>query len=374
MISGEDLAAYAAGEADPALVARVESALPGDPSLARRLDAIREVDAHLARWEPPALGVDGAARLRAAVDADLAGLLDSTGDAAAGSRTAASSAAAATSPVADDVRDSADARSGGVRAAGARPASNGAVDRLRAWWRDHVGEPGDLPGWAGGVAVAAVVLVIGVAVVSNGIGGGQDDAADTTMMADAPAEADADAGGAEGFASSGTEAVTGSELMESEAMSEAASEEAMEAESAAGEAADAGRVDLAGVPPIIDDGRVVAALGDVDPEVLRDRLEPLVGLLDPDAVPRPVPDDEDKTAATEAAGSDGASPTPLADARVTGIDVRAVAACRPSAAEAPIVAEVIMLAPAQDVILYVFAERVVVVAASDCSTLAVRLG
>lgn len=57
MITNEELAAWLAGEADPAVTSQVESALPDDPALVARIDRIRAADSLLAAMPaspPPA--------------------------------------------------------------------------------------------------------------------------------------------------------------------------------------------------------------------------------------------------------------------------------------------------------------------------------
>lgn len=351
VISGEELAAYAAGDADPALVARIESALPGDPTLAERLAAIRDVDAQLAVWHGPELDVATADRLLAAVDADLARL-------AADASEGLVASAAVTGD--GDSASAAGNRSGGVEAAGGRPVMVSGWTRFKARWADLVDGVGVIQ-LAG--AAAALVVVVGLgAVVAGGMGASNDSAGTAEMVDDLAAaepapEVAGDAGG--GFASSRTESRTesgaGSEAM-SESM-EAASEMAdsagngpLESEYTSGDGASL---------PMIDDGRVVADLDDIDPAALRERLEPLVDLTDrTEAGGDPAPDD---------------APT-LQASRGLSDDSEAVEACRLNGTESAIVAEVVVLAPERDVILYVLPDRVVVVAVEGCRRLAVREG
>ncbi len=363
MISGEELAAYAAGDADPALVARIESALPEDRSLADRLAAILEVDAQLAAWEAPDLEPGAADRLMAAVDADLARLADPA-------------SAGASDAVADGMTEPSSTAAGGpggVEAAGGRPVVASGWRRLRDRWATVV-DGLAMPQLAG--AAAALVLVIGVgAVVAGGLGG-SDDASTAEMMDDLaaaePAPEMADAGGG----SQGTQPAP-----ESEAMSEMAADTGSESATAAASAPTSEGPDSASgssagsLPPVIDDARVVADLADIDPTALRERLEPLVALITPE----------------EGAGGDSvdqeASPSPrsfastpelaLADGRVGDQDRNVVAACLPDSPDEVIVAEVVVLAPEgdapeRDVILYVQRGQVVVVAVDGCRRLGVR--
>ncbi|MBY5161232.1 hypothetical protein [Salsipaludibacter albus] len=333
MITGEELAAYAAGEADPALVARVESALPGDPELAARLARLQRLDDLLVGVPVVTMTDEEAARLASAVDADLAALADERAAAATAGAGAAAGVGAAASAGGDDpgeVVDLASRRSARTTATGAG----------QAWF-----DPMRLVGVA-----AALLVVVGVAAVAlNGVGGG-DDMAGSADMAAAPREAsEADTATEEMM-----ELPTGTE----EAM--AATEAATEAGGDETAAAAAGDPMMAAIP-VIDDQRVVPDVSDIDPTALRQRLEPLVDL---GAIDEPEEDSADGETATDTSDAVG-----IADGQVTDVDVETVADCLPT--DLPvIVAEVIVLAPARAAIAYVLADRVLVVDAVTCGVVA----
>jgi len=352
VISGEELAAYAAGEADPAVVARIESVLPEDRSLAVRLAAIRDVDAQLSAWITPDLDEAASDRLLAAVDADLESLARASVGVAA---------------VAADDPSSGVPRSGGVEAAGSRPVVASGWRRFRTRWNDLVDGVG-VTQLAG--AAAALVVVIGVGAVVNGSMGGTDQASTAEMMDDLVAaepapEVAGDAGG--GFGSQGTDAGA-----ESEAMSESMDTTGEVSSEPASMTSEEYGIAAASSPPVIDDGRVVADLADIDPAALRERLEPLIDLSAAAVT-------DGQTAAADAPREAASSEREvlLADGRVAANDLDAVAACRSEVEGDVIVAEVVVLAPAGDapagdVILYVQRDRVVVVAVDGCRRLGVR--
>lgn len=350
MITGEELAAYAVGEADPALVARIETALPGDPELATRLERIREVDAELAAWSMPALPAGATDRLMAAVDAELASL-------AGGEEVPTASAEAphdegpTTSTTPDGVRD----RPGAVAPA---PSTASRVRRWLAGLVDGMGAP-QLAG-----AAAALVVVVGVGAVLGGGMSGDDNA---EMSADAGQAFETLENDAGGTASRGTETAAAeagpTEEMtaaESEAMSEPAMTEAGGDEGAAADGAGPGTPAVV----VIDDGRVVGEVGDIDATALRDRLEPLV-----DRQSGAPASNTPRVAGPSTTGS----PQPLADGRVEDRDVEAVTTCLGDLGPV-VVAEVVMLAPERDAVLYVQRDRVVVVGLDDCTRLGVVRG
>ncbi len=327
MITGEELAAYAAGEADPALVARVESALPGDTDLVARLARLRELDEALAGLGPVAMTADEAARLTSAVDLELARLAEGSA-----SEEAAATGAAATG---GDVVDLA-----GHRAARDRRTRRSRGAAVREWF-----DPMRLAGVA-----AALVVVVGVAtLVANGFGGG-DDALESVGEA-----ARVEAGGDQSEA-----------LMPLPTGTAEAIEEMTEAAAADGSTETAMGAAGATPIPIIDDQRVVPEADDIDPTVLRQRLEPLVDL---GAIDEPAEDEAgEETAAVGEPDAVG-----IADGRVTEADAEVVDACLPT--DLPvIVAEVIVLAPARAAVAYVLADRVLVVDAVTCGTVAELLG
>lgn len=329
MITGEELAAYAAGEADPAVVARVESALPDDPALAARLDRLRRVDDLLGELGPITMTPAEEARLQAAVDRDLADLAAPRAGTEAGSEAGGGVAGG-------EVVDLASRRA--ASASGRRSA--------RDWF-----DPARLAGVA-----AALVVVVGIgAIVLNGSGlSGSDDGAESADLAAAPGEETATAARSEAMLElpSASEEALG-------AGAEAATE-STEAATEAGETATAVAPDSSEIP-VVDTQRVVPRAADIDPVELRQRLQPLVEL---DAL--------------EEAAEDGAaevseppsSAVGIADGRVVAADREAVASCLPTDAADVIVAEVIVLAPDRPAIAYVLDRRVVVVDATTCATIA----
>lgn len=326
MITGEELAAYAAGEADPAVVARVESALPDDPDLAARLDRLRRVDDLLGELGPITMTSAEESRLQAAVERDLAAL-------AAASDAGGTVGGVAGAAAGGEVVDLASRRtSSGRRAA-------------RDWF-----DPARLAGVA-----AALVVVIGIgAIVLNGSGlGGSDDAGESADLAAAP--------GGETATAARTDSMMDLPTATAEALEAETEAVAGDAAEAASEAA--GGTDEASLSeiPVVDTQRVVPRAADIDPVALRQRLQPLVEL---DALEEPAED-----AAAELS-EPPSSAVGIADGRVVAADREAVVACLPTDAADVIVAEVLVLAPDRPAIAYVLARRVVVVDATTCTTIA----
>lgn len=76
VITNDELAAWLAGEADPAVAARVESALPGDSDLAARVERIRAADELLASMPDAAPSDDAVQRIAMAAQRDASNHLD----------------------------------------------------------------------------------------------------------------------------------------------------------------------------------------------------------------------------------------------------------------------------------------------------------
>lgn len=352
MISGEELAAYAAGEADPAVVTRVEAALAHDGAVARRLAAIRAVDDELAAWSTPDLGDAGVTRLLAAVDAELEALASSTRD-------LAGEDAAAMDPESRS-------RPGGVQAEGARPVPDTLRRRLRGWWAEQGEGRSALVGGLAS-AVVAIVVVAGAAVaVTGGLTGGfsgDDSAAESAEIMAATEAAD---GGerpvdAESLATGGLDAAEGQAAGSGEGAGDLASTES---------AADAPSV------RVVDDGRVVAAIADIDPAALRDRLAGLVP-AEPTAGADVGLESASEVREFEAPSEDDAADTTnplLADGQLRPGDVAAATRCLGAVDQDPLIVEVVTLAPGRDVLLVVRTDRVDVIDVQDCLTLAVRRG
>lgn len=332
MITGEELAAYAAGEADPALVARVESALPDDPSLAGRLERIRQVDELLGAVDPITMSTAETDRLTAAIERDLAGLA-----------------------AAPDVEGVPGDELVGLSARGATgPGRSGRGSGRTGWWEWL--DPMRLAG-----AAAALVVVIGVgAVVLNGMGGGDDSATDSAAPAADTAESlDGSGEALMPLPSTAEESLDSAARTATEAATDAATETAEGADEFSSTAAAAEGLLI----PVVDDARVVLRAADIDPTPLRQRLEALVDL---DAIQEPAADDADGAAASEPP-SDAVG---IADGRVSATDREAVDACLPVAESAVIVAEVIVLAPDRAAIIYLLDDRAVVVDADTCGLIA----
>ncbi len=282
MITGDELAAYAAGEADPGLVARVERALPDDADLAARLERIRAVDRELAALPMPVWDDAAAARLMAAVDADLAALAaGATTGAATGATTDAAGGLAATSLVdGDRSADPPAARAGGATAPGGRAPSSGAMDHLRRRLGEWFGGLG-VGQLAGAAAVLLLVVGVGAVAVSGNLFSPVEESAQVSADAGGgPVQDEAGSGGS-GVASGGSE------------------EREVVAESSA--AADVADGDPATIP-VVDDDRVVAATADIEPTELRDRLAPLAELASP-----PAPTADQDAAAAEMATTESGS-------------------------------------------------------------------
>lgn len=372
MITGEELAAYAAGEADPDLVARIESALPGDAELATRLARIREVDGELAAWPLPAFPAEAADRLRAAVDTELATQAEAAGSTATDPTTASGAGTTGATTTSPPSASPATSRPGGAAAAGGVSAGPSTGERVRQWLSGLVDGMG-APRLAGVAAALVVVVGVGAVLSSGTFLSGQDD---SDMSADAGQPFEELDNGGGGFASSGTETAAAGddaaeEAMTEEAMTEAMSEEAqgdptMAESEAAGPQSESAPAGAARDVVLIDDGRVVASIADIDAPDLRDRLEPLV----PRQSEGPTATAEQDLRPTE---STSGSPRPMADGRVDGRDVEAARACQGDLGSV-IVAEVVTLAPERDAVLYVQEDRVVVVALDDCTRLGVIRG
>lgn len=175
VISNEELAAWLAGEADPAVAAQVESALPDDLALAGRLDEIRQADSLLAAMpaspapSEAAIQRITAAAMRAAndhLDFEAAHTAEAAARSNRGSGLAGVMGRAGTSP----------SGRGEPRMAG----HAGSSDDPGNWWRRI-----DWSGWPFRLAAAfGVVALVGVGVGVErlaSVGGGQDA---TTMAAD----------------------------------------------------------------------------------------------------------------------------------------------------------------------------------------------
>lgn len=180
MIPTEELAAWLAGEADPAVAARVESAMAEDPDVAARVAALRRVEELLAAVPTPVPSDEAVGRITAAAMASARDVLDAEDEAseAAGARSAgrglAGAGAAASGRPSGAGRD-ADGRSPAGAPRSASP--SGALTWSNLWssWVTRA------------VAAAAIVALVAVGALTVGPGGllGGDDSAQEDSFASA---------------------------------------------------------------------------------------------------------------------------------------------------------------------------------------------
>lgn len=185
MIPDEELAAWLAGEAGPAVAARVESAVAEDADLAARVEAIRRADGLLAAV--PAVGPtpDAVSRITRSAMAAAAEVLDAEESAAgvsSGSRVGAGAGVRA------ETGAGAGAGAAGRRAGGASP--GGAEDA--GGWGDTLSWRGLWSTWTGRVvAAAAIVALVAAGAITMDTAGmlGADDSAESLAADDTAAEA-----------------------------------------------------------------------------------------------------------------------------------------------------------------------------------------
>ena len=232
MIPDEELAAWLAGEADPAVAARVESALSEDADLAARVEAIRRADELLAALPavvPSPEAVSRITRSAMAVATEVLHAEQSGAGVASGSGVRAGAGAG--------VRAGTGAGAVGRRAEGGPP--GGAEGG--GGWGDTLSWRGLWSTWTGRVvAAAALVLLVAAGVITMDPGGmlGGEDSAGSLAADDTAAEAGGStAGGADDAGGRATATSEASDEMAAAAPMEEMEEqtEAMSADALAGD-------------------------------------------------------------------------------------------------------------------------------------------
>ena len=201
MIPTEELAAWLAGEADPAVAARVESAIAEDPDVAARVAALRRLDDLLAAVPAAAPSDEAAGRIAAAAMASARDVLDAeeaNASSAEGARAAGRGLVGAGA-----------APPGGQPGAGRAAGDSGPVGRRgAAGWSDGLTWSNLWSSWTGrALAAAATVALVAAGVLTIGPGGllGGDDSVEMSFSDAGEDERGADAALDESMEESGVE-------------------------------------------------------------------------------------------------------------------------------------------------------------------------